>query len=86
MHISGSTYLGLVAAFCSTTAYLPQVVKTWRTRSTHDISRGMFALVVTGAALWLAYGILQQDAAIIAANIATFALTSVILYFKLRYG
>ena len=86
MQVSSSTFLGLVAAFCSTAAYLPQVVKTWRSRSTHDISRGMFALIVTGAALWLAYGILRQDAAIIAANIATLALTSVILYLKLRYG
>ncbi len=83
--MSGMTVLGLTAASCSTLAFLPQVVKTWRTRSTHDISQAMFILIVTGAVLWLGYGILQRDLPIIAANIATLMLTSVILYLKLRY-
>lgn len=84
--MSGVTFLGLVAACCSTLAFLPQVMKTWRTRSTHDISLAMFVLVVSGACLWLTYGILQSDLPIIAANLASLALTTTILYLKLRYG
>ena len=60
------TVLGLLAAFCTTTAYLPQVIKTWRTRSTTDISLGMFLLMVSGLVLWLAYGIILADLPLIA--------------------
>ena len=80
------TLLGLLAAACSTLAYLPQVIKTWRTRSTADISLGMFSLLVSGLALWLAYGIIQQDLPLIAANGVTLVFAATILYFKLRHG
>jgi MtN3 and saliva related transmembrane protein len=84
--MSGITVLGLAAGFCTTIAYLPQAIKAWQTRSTHDISRGMFLLMVTGIVLWLTYGILEQDLPIVAANLASLALTATILYLKLRYG
>ncbi len=84
--MTGMTVLGLAAGFCTSFAYLPQVVKAWRTRSTHDISREMFVLMVTGIVLWLAYGFLQHDLPIVAANLASLVLVGAILYFKLRYG
>ena len=80
------TFLGLAAGFCTTLAFLPQVVKTWRTRSTGDISLGMFLLLVSGIALWLAYGIILCDLPLIAANGVTFALAATILYLKVRHG
>ena len=80
------TFLGLAAAFCSTAAFLPQVVKTWRTRSTADISLVMFLLLVGGIALWLAYGIIQQDLPLIVANAVTLVFAATILYFKVRHG
>ena len=46
----------------------------------------MFMLMVTGIVLWLAYGILQNDLPIIAANLASLVLTATILIFKLRFG
>ena len=79
-------WLGYLAAVCTTTAYLPQVLRVWRTRSTHDISLKMFLVMVTGNSLWLAYGIWKGDWPIIAANVVTVLLTSVILFFKLRHG
>lgn len=84
--MSSVTFLGLAAAFCSTLAFLPQVIKTWRTRSTADISLGMFLLLVSGVVLWLAYGIIQQDLPLIAANAVTFVFAGTILYFKVRHG
>jgi len=81
---SALTAIGLAAAFCTTFAFVPQVVKTWRTRSTRDISLGMFAVLVLGTALWLVYGVLLADIPLIAANGITFCLAAVILYFKLR--
>jgi hypothetical protein len=49
-----STIIGLAAATCTTTSFLPQVIKAWRSRSTGDVSVGMFALLVTGNSLWAA--------------------------------
>jgi MtN3 and saliva related transmembrane protein len=84
--MSATTVLGLAAAFFSTFAFLPQLVKTWTTRSTRDISLAMFAVLVTGIVLWLAYGIIKSDLPLIAANATTLAFAGTILYFKLRYG
>jgi MtN3 and saliva related transmembrane protein len=80
------TILGLVAGCCTTLAYLPQVIKAWRTRSTRDISLGMFSLMACGLLLWLAYGLLLHDVPLIASNLVTFAFAATILYFKLREG
>jgi len=80
------TLIGLAAAFCTTIAFLPQVIRTWRTRSTKDISLTMFLVFTTGIFLWLVYGVIIHDAPLIAANGVTFVLSGMILYFKLRYG
>ncbi|MBM3573871.1 MAG: hypothetical protein FJX52_16165 [Alphaproteobacteria bacterium] len=78
--------LGLAAAACTTFAFVPQVTKAWRSRSTKDISLGMFLLMVIGIVLWLLYGALRLDIPLIAANATTLALASTILYLKLRHG
>ena len=78
--------LGAAAATSSTVSYLPQVIRTWRTRSTSDISLGMFAVMVWATTLWLAYGIALGDVAIILSNAICLVLSGTILYFKLRYG
>lgn len=80
------TAVGLMAAFCTTFAFAPQAIKTWRTRSTSDISLGMFSLMVVGIALWLAYGVMIEDIPLIAANLVTLFLAGVILVLKLRHG
>jgi len=81
-----STLIGLAAAFCTTAAFLPQVIKTWRTRSTKDISLAMFLVFTSGIFLWLVYGLIIRDLPLIAANGVTFVLSGTILYFKLRHG
>jgi MtN3 and saliva related transmembrane protein len=75
--------LGLAAGFCTTAAFVPQVVRTWTTRSAEDISLGMLVIFVTGVALWLGYGAMLGDWPIILANGATLLLAGSILYFKL---
>ncbi len=80
------TFIGLAAAFCTTVAFLPQVIKTWRTRSTKDISLVMFLVFTTGIFLWLVYGVLLRDMPLIVANGTTFVLSATILYLKLRHG
>jgi len=84
--MTNSAWIGLMAAVCTTSAFVPQVVKVWRTRSTKDISLAMASVLTTGTGLWLIYGLLQADAPLIAANGVTMVLVATILFFKLRHG
>jgi MtN3 and saliva related transmembrane protein len=65
---------------------LPQVIKTWRTRSTKDISLGIFLVLVAGIVLRLAYGTIRADVPRMVANAVTLVLAGIILVFKLKYG
>ena len=79
------TWIGIAAAVLTTAAFAPQAVQAWRTRSTRDISFAMFALMVSGIALWLVYGILIDDLPLIVANSATLVLAGAILVAKIRF-
>lgn len=78
--------VGLVAGCLTTVAFVPQVAKTWSTRSAGDFSLPMLLLFVTGVALWLAYGLMKGSLAVTLANVATLLLASFILAVKLRRG
>lgn len=80
------TVIGFAAAFFTTAAYIPQVLRIWRTRSTEDISLGMFVVMTIGVILWLIYGLLLGSAPVIAANGVTLVLSTTILILKLRGG
>lgn len=75
---------GLVAAFLTTLAFLPQVIQTWRSRSTEDLNLGMLLSLATGVALWFIYGIGTGQLPVILANGATLLLVAVLLALKLR--
>lgn len=77
--------LGLVAGSLTTIAFIPQVIKTWRSRSAKDLSLGMFMIFCTGTALWLSYGIIREDLPVITANAMTLALSAVLIVFKFRF-
>lgn len=77
--------LGTGAGTLTTIAFVPQVLKTWRTKSGKDISTGMFLLFSSGVLLWLIYGILLEAPPIIVANAITLLLALAIIALKLRY-
>jgi len=79
------TLLGVFAGVLTTIAFLPQVLKIWRTKSTGDISLAMLVTFIMGISVWLVYGVLIRSLPIILANSVTLVLTVVILCFKLRY-
>ncbi len=83
--MDGIEILGLIAGALTTIAFVPQVIKTWKSKSAKDISLNMFLLFCTGVTLWLIYGIIKADFPIIIANVMTLLLALCILYFKLRY-
>ena len=63
-----SSSIGTLAAFLTTTAFVPQVIRVIRTRDTHAISLWMYLMFSSGVALWLLYGILLNLWPIILAN------------------
>lgn len=79
------TTLGLTAGALSTLGWLPQVIKTWKTRSAEDLSWSMLVTLCVGITMWLLYGIVIHDFPIIIANVVTFSLASIILVLKLQY-
>lgn len=78
--------IGTLAGFLTTIAFVPQVLRVWRSRSARDLSLHAFATFTAGVALWLAYGILRNEAPIIVWNAITLALAATILGMKLRFG
>ena len=80
------TLVGLLAGTLTTIAFLPQVIKTWQSKSAKDISLGMFLTFCTGVCLWIIYGLCVRDLPVIATNVATLVFASTILAFKLKYG
>lgn len=79
-----STGIGLLAAFCTTVSYVPQVMKCWKTGKTDDLSLKTFSILAFGIFLWVIYGLLQGDAIIIFANGTSLCFLALILFFKLR--
>jgi len=79
------TIVGLTAAAFTTIALLPQLVKVWKTKSTRDISTGMFLLYCSGVFLWFVYGVYINDLPIMLANSLAFIQALVILTFKAKY-
>ncbi|MEF2231388.1 MAG: SemiSWEET transporter [Pseudodesulfovibrio sp.] len=78
--------IGIVAGFCTTLAFAPQVFRTWKTRSVGDISLGMYGLLCFGVALWLVYGLLADSLAVTLANAVTLVLALAVLVMKIRFG
>ena len=83
--MENTTLLGLLAGTLTTLSFLPQVIKTWKSKSTKDISLGMFISFCAGVFLWLVYGILIHDLPVIITNFVTLILASSILWMKLKY-
>lgn len=81
-----SEVIGIIAGALSCTTFLPQVLKTWRTKSTKDVSLTMFLIASAGTLLWLVYGILINSISIIGTNIIVlfFSLTMLYLIFRNR--
>jgi MtN3 and saliva related transmembrane protein len=78
-------WIGLIAGALTTIAFIPQVVKTYRSRSAKDLSLTMFLVFSIGILLWLVYGILINEWPVIIANAITLLLSLVLLSFKLTF-
>jgi MtN3 and saliva related transmembrane protein len=78
-------WLGYAAAALTTFAFVPQAVKTIRSRDTRGISLGMYVVFTVGVGFWLGYGFVLESWPMIVANTITLLLSATILGLKLRY-
>ncbi|MFO1154856.1 MAG: SemiSWEET transporter [Rhodospirillales bacterium] len=76
--------IGTVAGICSTSSFVPQVLKAWRGGDTEAISKRMYIITVTAFSLWLVYGMMIGSLPIIIFNGASLVLSTIILVLKLR--
>lgn len=79
-------YIGYLAAILTTIAYIPQVIKSHRSKKLKDISLNMYLLMTSGVLLWLAYGVLIKNMPLIVANGVTGLFSLYILYLKIKNG
>ena len=78
-------YLGYLAGFLTVVSFLPQVLRTWKTRRTNDLSMEMFAIIITASLLWIVYGTITSDWPVILTNTGMIALNGALAVAKVRY-
>jgi MtN3 and saliva related transmembrane protein len=77
--------MGYLAGFLTTISFLPQVVKTWKSRSASGLSLAMVSVFALGVVFWLVYGFLILETPIIFWNSVTLVLVLAILIMKLKF-
>ena len=77
--------IGLAAGAMTTLSFVPQVAQTWRTRSAGDLSLGMLLTFTLGVTLWLTYGIVLHEIAVIIANALTLVLALLLVILKIVF-
>lgn len=78
--------LGLAAGTLIVFASLPQILKIIKSKSTKDISLAMYIILNIGTLLWVIYGFVTNQIAIIIPNLIFLVLNLIILYLKIKHG
>lgn len=77
--------IGYLGSFLTSITFIPQVYKSWQSKSVGDLSTWMILIVITSTIVWLVYGFAIHSGPVIAANMVVFILSLVLFYFKLRF-
>jgi MtN3 and saliva related transmembrane protein len=78
--------IGYLAGLLILVSIIPQIIKSWKTKSTKDISLLRYLIYVVGVILWLVYGIILHNGPMMIVNSINLFLASTIVYLKLKYG
>lgn len=78
--------IGIVAGICTSTAVIPQLVRTIKEKKAEDVSPLMFIILLTGTSIWTYYGFLKDDMPIIVTNIFSSLVTITMLFMKFRFS
>jgi MtN3 and saliva related transmembrane protein len=84
--MDGAMILGITAGTLTTVAFIPQLAKAIKSKSTGDLSWGMVLTFTIGVLLWLIYGIWIDSLPVILANAVTLLLQLGIVSLKIKYG
>ncbi|HEX3917644.1 MAG TPA: SemiSWEET transporter [Caulobacteraceae bacterium] len=76
---------GVGAAICSTTSFMPQLLKLVREKAAEAVSLGMYVLTVSAFTLWIVYGVSLHSWPLVASNAISLGLSSAILGLSWRY-
>ncbi|HBF87941.1 MAG TPA: hypothetical protein DDX39_04790 [Bacteroidales bacterium] len=77
--------IGFIAAASTTVSFIPQAIKTIKTRQTKDISLLMYALLTFGVLMWTIYGIMVNDLPVLLANGITIIFAAIVLVLKIKH-
>ncbi|MFZ6024813.1 MAG: SemiSWEET family sugar transporter [Bacteroidota bacterium] len=77
--------VGYLGSFLTSITFIPQVYKSWQSKSVGDLSIWMIMIVVTSTLVWLVYGFAIESGPVIVANLVVLVLTLVLFYFKLSF-
>ncbi len=83
--MTSATLIGFAAGTLTTFSFVPQMVKSYRSKRCDDLSAGMLLAFTCGVTLWLIYGLFLHSAPIISANAVTLTLLAAIGAMKIRY-
>jgi MtN3 and saliva related transmembrane protein len=78
-------WIGYFGSFLTSITFIPQVYKSWKSRSVGDLSIWMVLIVITSTLVWLIYGFAISSGPVILANTVVLVLTLVLLGFKLSF-
>lgn len=84
--MDNTTLIGLAAGTLTTISSLPQVIKAWKSKSTKDISIGMYTALSVGLLLWIFYGFAINSTPIIITNVISLILAVLVLLLKIKHG
>jgi MtN3 and saliva related transmembrane protein len=77
--------VGIIAAVCTTSGFIPQIIRGMRTKRLDDVSPVMYTLLILGLALWLSYGVYLEDMIIIVANAFGVLFSVIIITLRFKY-
>lgn len=78
--------VGYLAGFFIIISLIPQIMKSWKTKSTKDLSLSRYIIYIMGVICWLIYGVALMNGPMILVNSINLCLALSILYLKLKYG
>jgi MtN3 and saliva related transmembrane protein len=77
--------IGYFGSFLTSITFIPQVYKSWKSKSVGDLSTWMVLIVISSTLVWLVYGFAISSGPVLLANTIVLVLTLVLLGFKITF-
>ncbi len=77
--------IGMIAGVCTTSSFIPQIIKIIRSKHARDISLCMYIVLTAGIFLWIVYGVFLEALPVVVANVIAFSLCLFVIFMKIKY-